>query len=77
MGSPAAVKPQGTEIPGIPARFVEIVKISERYICIGSPVFSPIRKAGVGVVGVRITSHFANASSKSRLISARTWEAFL
>ncbi len=54
MGSPPAVKPQGTEIPGIPARLVEIVKMSERYICIGSSVFSPILKAGVGVVGVRM-----------------------
>ncbi len=27
------------------------------YICSGSSVFSPILKAGVGVVGVRMTSH--------------------
>ena len=77
MGSPLEVKPQGTEIPGIPARFAEIVKMSERYICMGSSVFSPILKAGVGVVGVRMQSQSVKARSKSRLISARTWEAFL
>ena len=77
IGRPAAVKPQGTEMPGFPARLVEMVKISERYICKGVSVFSPILNAGVGVVGVRITSHFWKASSKSRLIKARTCDAFL
>ena len=77
MGRPACVYPQGTEMPGMPARFVEIVKMSERYIWSGSSIFSPILKAGVGVVGVRITSQLLKASWKSRLIRVRTCEAFL
>ena len=50
-GSPSA-KPQGTEIPGLPARFAGTVNTSARYISSGSSVFSPKRKAGDGVVGV-------------------------
>ena len=44
-----------------PYRFSVIVKISERYIESGSPVFSPILKATVGDVGVRMTSTCSNA----------------
>jgi hypothetical protein len=50
------VKPQGTEIAGRPARLVEIVYISLRYIEIGSSLFSPNLKAAVGEVGVKIAS---------------------
>jgi hypothetical protein len=61
MGRPFLVKPQGIEIPGIPAKLVEIVKISERYIFRGSSIFSPILKDGVGLVGVMRQSHFLKA----------------
>ena len=43
----------------MPARFAGTVKMSARYICSGSAVFSPRRKAGVGVVGVATTSQAA------------------
>ena len=76
MGSPAWVKPQGREIPGIPARLAEMVKISERYMVRGSSVFSPSQKAGVGAVGVKITSQRLKASSKSFRIRVRTFSAF-
>ena len=63
-------------MPGSPAMFTVTVKMSFRYISTGSPDFSPSAKAGAGVVGVRITSTFSKASSKSRLISVRTFCAF-
>ena len=59
----------------MPAMLQVTVKTSTRYICSGSPVFSPILKAGVGEVGQAITSHFSNAWSKSRLISVRILSA--
>jgi hypothetical protein len=49
--------------------------MSARYICSGSPVFSPRRKAAVGVVGVAITSQASNADSKSLRMSVRTFWA--
>ena len=58
IGSPAELNPQGTEIADRPARLTGTVKTSERYICRGSSVFSPILKAGVGVVGAMMTSTF-------------------
>jgi hypothetical protein len=42
----------------------------------GSSVFSPILKAGVGAVGDTIASTSANARSKSRRIRVRTRCAF-
>ena len=45
-------------MPGMPARFAEIVNISERYIVRGSLIFSPILKAAVGEVGVTMASNF-------------------
>jgi hypothetical protein len=60
----------------MPARFAEIVKTSARYICSGSSIFSPSRKAAVGEVGVTITSHRSKAWVKSRRISVRTLSAF-
>ena len=45
------VKPQGRLMPQMPARLQEMVKMSDKYICSGSPDFSPILKAAVGVVG--------------------------
>ena len=70
------MKPQLTLSPGTPARFPEMVKMSDRYICRGSSVFSPNLKAGVGDVGVTITSHRLNASVKSCRIRVRTFSAF-
>ena len=56
---PAArpARPQGTESPGSAARLQVMVKMSARYICSGSPVFSPSRKAGPGATGPATTSH--------------------
>ena len=51
------VNPQGIDIPGMPARFTLIVKMSDRYIWSGSDDFSPILNAAVGAVGVAMTSH--------------------
>ena len=69
MGNPSAVKPPGTDIPGIPARFAESVKISDRYIARGSSVFSPIFQAAVGVTGEMSTSQDAKAFLKSLRIT--------
>ena len=46
-------------MPAMPAMLQVTVKTSHKYICSGSPVFSPALKAGVGLVGQRITSHFS------------------
>lgn len=73
-GRPPA-KPQGTEIPGTPARFAGTVKTSARYISRGFAVFSPSLKADDGVVGVAMTSHDAKAVSKSRRMRVRTFWA--
>ena len=70
MGRLLFVNPHGMEMPGIPARFAEIVKMSERYIVSGSLIFSPILNAAVGEVGVIIASNFLNASSKSFFIKS-------
>ena len=75
-GVPSDDSPAGTLRPGSPAMFTVTVKISFRYISTGSPDFSPIAKAGPGVVGVRIASTSSNAVSKSRLIRLRTFCAF-
>ena len=57
MGRPPAVKPQGIDIAGAPARLAATVKMSFRYICTGSSDLAPRRNAAVGAVGPRITSH--------------------
>ena len=59
-GSPSADSPAGTEMPGRPARLAGTVNTSFRYIWIGSSIFSPIRKAALGVVGVSSTSTVSN-----------------
>jgi len=69
------LKPQGNDTAGKPARLAEIVKISDKYILKGSSVRSPILKAQVGEVGVRITSTSPKALIKSSLISVRTRRA--
>src|ERR1700722_269569 len=55
------VKPHGTLTPAIPAMLHVTVKTSHKYICSGSPAFSPALKAAVGVVGQRITSQLSKA----------------
>ena len=57
MGSFGAdVKPHGRLSPHIPLKLHEMVKMSERYICNGSPDFSPMRNAAVGEVGVAMAA---------------------
>ena len=51
-------------MPGRPARLQVIVKMSDRYIDSGSSIFSPIRNATVGLVGVRIRSTCSKAVLK-------------
>lgn len=77
MGKPSCDAPHGTDIPGNPAMLHEIVNTSARYIFSGSSRFSPSLNAGVGVVGVQMTSTFSNAASKSFLMRVRTCSAFL
>ena len=50
---------------GKPAKFVLTVKTSDKYIAIGSLVFSPNLKAESGVVGPSIKSTLLNASANS------------
>ncbi len=76
MGRPEVVRPQFTLIPGIPARFAEMFRISERYIWSGSSIFSPNLKAAVGEVGVTITSQCWKAWVKSSRMRERTLRAF-
>ena len=57
--------------------FAVTVKMSFKYIWMGSPTTSPMPKAGPGVVGVSSTSTLAKASSKSRLMSVRTFCALV
>src|SRR4051812_3305111 len=75
-GSPSRAKPAGIEMAGNPARLAGTVNTSFRYMAIGSSIFSPTAKAGVGAVGVSSRSTFSKAWSKSRAISARTFCAF-
>src|SRR5262245_16238030 len=72
MGSPARSTPQGTTSPGSPARFTEMVRMSERYMVSGSSMRSPRRNAVVGATGVTSASQRAKACSKSRRMSVRT-----
>ena len=73
-GSPSSgARPDGIEMPGTPARFAGIVVTSFRYIGSGSSIFSPSLNAVVGAEGVAITSTCANAASKSRWMSVRTF----
>ena len=58
-------------MPGSPARFTGIVKMSDRYIVSGSSVRSPSANAGVGATGMATTSTRSNAREKSRATSVR------
>ena len=62
-------KPTGMDIPGSPARLTAMVYMSDRYMAIGSALFSPKRKAVDGDVGPMITSTSVNARLKSSLIN--------
>ena len=77
MGRLFLVKPIGRLIAGKPPIFAATVKMSERYIDKGSADFSPILKAGVGVVGVikKLTS--LKILLNSSIIHRRTFWAFL
>ena len=69
------VNPQGRLSPQMPERLAEMVKISIRYICSGSSVFSPILQAAMGEVGVTRASTFSKALRKSLRMSVRTFWA--
>ena len=64
------------DILAFPAMFEGIVKMSDRYIAIGSLVFSPKRNGGVGVVGAAIRSTSLKADLKSSAMRVRTRWAF-
>ena len=66
-------QPDRDRAPALPARLDGMVHRSLRYIAIGSSTFSPSRNAVIGVDGETSTSTWANAASKSRLISVRTF----
>ncbi len=76
-GNPSFDFPNGTDMPGMPANEAGTVKISFRYILIGSSSFSPIGNAGLGVVGVNIISQFLKAVAKSSAINFLTFCAFI
>jgi hypothetical protein len=68
------VNPHGIDNAGTPARFTDIVNISDRYIESGSEDLSPNLKAGVGEVGVNMQSHpLSKTCSKSFFMSVRTF----
>ena len=54
--------PKGTLMPGKPAKLVEVVKISFRYIFSGSADLSPSLKAGEVVTGLNSASQFLKTS---------------
>jgi hypothetical protein len=56
--------PKGIDIPGNPANDAGTVKISFKYILIGSSSFSPKGNAALGAVGVKIKSHSLKAYVK-------------
>ncbi len=69
--------PHGIEIPGNPAMFTGRVQASDRYIATGSAIFAPKRNATDGDVGATSASNpCSQRTSKSRLISVRTFCAF-
>ena len=73
-GSPVSdASPLGTLIAGMPASDPGMVARSFRYIAIGSSTFSPNANAVTGDAGEISTSAAPNASSKSCLISVRTF----
>ena len=74
-GSPWEFSPIGKLSAGRPANEIETVKISFNHMVIGFCCMdlSPMAKAAVGVVGVKITSHLLNASIKSWRIRRRTF----
>ena len=63
IGNPFASSPHGTLIAGTPPRFAGIVKMSFRYIAIGSSALAPIGNAVVGDVGETRRSNRSNAAA--------------
>ena len=57
----SSAKPDGRDIPQIPAKLTGIVATSFKYIASGSLLFSPILNAVVGAVGETNTSAPAKA----------------
>ena len=75
-GSPSSsAKPEGSDMPPIPAILTGMVAMSLRYIASGSLAFSPILNAVVGHVGETSTSALINARVKSWVIRVRTFWA--
>src|SRR4030095_7936596 len=62
-GNPLECVYNGSETAGQPTRLAITVKISARYIAMGSFIFSPILKAGDGDVGIIIKSQLEKISS--------------
>ena len=54
---PLLCQKSGIEMVGIPVRFENTVKMSAKYMEMGSSVFSPMVKAVEGAVGRRIASN--------------------
>ena len=64
-------------MPGIPVKLANTVKISARYMAIGSLVLSPMAKAVVGHVGIITASKSVNIASVLSTNSLRTCCALL
>ena len=75
MGSPDWVRPQGTLMPGMPAKLVDRVNTSTRYMVRGSSSFSPILNAGMGETGVMRKSTSSNTLLNCFTIKVLTWHA--
>ena len=54
----SAPRPQGIDMPPLPAMLREMVNMSERYMLVGS-LISPNLNAVRGLAGIRMTSHFS------------------
>ena len=76
-GSPVLLRPQGMEIPGIPASDAGAVNISHIYMVRGSSTFSPIGNASMGDVGPTMRSTSSKADLKSSWIRRRTFKALI
>src|SRR5690606_1847077 len=72
-GRPSSARPEGSEMPGVPARLAGMVAMSFMYIAVGSSIFSPRRKATVGAVGEASTATLSKAAAKSRCTRVRTF----
>ena len=71
------ITPQGIDIAGTPAMFIDTVQISAKYISKGLFDLAPISNATIGDVGVINTSYFSKALSNSFFTNVLTCCAFL